>query len=182
MTHREAAIAVGVVAVLIGVIAAVMMLSNDDTGGAPLDQPMSWPPGQVTGRNNLAGVRPELLRFMAWWNVNGPFPLRVTSGFRTDAQQAALYAQGRSTPGQIVTYAKTASDSAHGRAAAIDAYPFDGSKIILDMDDPRWATYGAIAQSRGLAWGGTWSRLMDKPHVEVPGWQSFPVPDAQGYV
>jgi peptidoglycan L-alanyl-D-glutamate endopeptidase CwlK len=49
--------------------------------------------------------------------------LLVVSGLRTAAQQDALYAQGRTTPGHIVTNAK-ASQSMHSFGLAVDIVPY----------------------------------------------------------
>lgn len=183
--QRSTAIALGAGALLVGALVAVALFrrgTGADVTGVPLTEPMSWPPGQVSGRNNLVNVRRELQEFFAWWNSAGPFAVRVTSGLRTDAQQRQLYAQGRTAPGVIVTHAQTASDSAHGRGAACDAYPFAGGKLVLDTKDPRWKQFGEAAEAWGLVWGGRWTRLVDYPHVEVPGWRSLPVPNGGGNV
>lgn len=151
--------------------AAAALLSG---GGSPPAPPV-WPAGLVSGVKFLAGVHPQLVAFFEWWNRAGPFPIRVTSGVRTDAQQRELYAQGRTKPGLIVTNAQTSADSPHGHAAACDAYPLEAGKLVLDGADPRWAQYGQEAERFGLVWGGRWTALKDSPHVEVMGWRLLPV-------
>lgn len=49
--------------------------------------------------------------------------IRVTSTLRTFAEQAQLYAQGRTKPGQIVTRAKP-GQSWHNYGLAVDVCPF----------------------------------------------------------
>ena len=51
--------------------------------------------------------------------------LRITQGLRTFAEQTALYAQGRTLPGKIVTYAP-AGESYHNYGLAIDVVPIAG--------------------------------------------------------
>jgi peptidoglycan L-alanyl-D-glutamate endopeptidase CwlK len=57
--------------------------------------------------NKLEGVHPDLVerigRVLAAMAVLG-FPMLVTEGLRTLARQQALYAQGRTKPGRIVTH------------------------------------------------------------------------------
>lgn len=92
---------------------------------------------------------------------------------RSNAEQDALYAQGRTTPGHIVTNAK-AGQSSHnpgkdGKARAFDAVP-------LMCGKPQWndaATYlkmGEIAESVGLKWAGRWTgRLREVAHFSEDG-------------
>jgi len=47
----------------------------------------------------------------------------VVSGLRTSSEQEALYAQGRTTPGHIVTNAK-AGESMHNYGLAVDVVPY----------------------------------------------------------
>jgi hypothetical protein len=65
----------------------------------------------------------KLQAFVAWWQQHGPFPIVITHGNRTDAEQWELYQQGRTKPGKIVTHAKSAEESAHGHSGAIDCQP-----------------------------------------------------------
>ncbi len=104
------------------------------------------------------------------------FPMFVTSGVRTVAQQQALYAQGRTKPGVIVTNAdgvrvpsnhQTKSD---GTGHAVDlAFVDDPDTPKTEIYDPNqpWALMGAMAEAKGLRWGGRW-KFVDLPHVEMP--------------
>lgn len=97
--------------------------------------------------------------------------------YRTGTEQDALYAQGRTAPGRIVTHAK-AGESRHnltvdGRAAAMafDAVPMRNGKILWDAtgeSSAEWQRMGAIAKKIGLAWGGDWPGVkQDFPHFEL---------------
>ena len=86
-------------------------------------------------------------------------------GFRTHDEQAALYAQGRTTPGKIVTNAKP-GQSAHETGNAFDAAPFVNGKI--DWNSNLFDTMGPIGESVGLVWGGRFKSIVDKPHYQLP--------------
>lgn len=91
------------------------------------------------------------------------------SGERTYAEQAALYNQGRTTPGIIVTQAK-AGQSMHNFAIAADfcmdkKTTRDG--LQPDYTDPAYAILGEEAGKLGLEWGGVW-KFKDIPHVQLP--------------
>lgn len=88
--------------------------------------------------------------------------LRITAGYRTAAEQDALYAQGRTTAGPKVTNAK-AGQSYHNYGLAIDV-------VELVNGKPNWGfayeKLKPIADRFGLVWGGTFKGLVDKPHFE----------------
>jgi peptidoglycan L-alanyl-D-glutamate endopeptidase CwlK len=92
--------------------------------------------------------------------------LRVTSTLRTLAEQAELYAQGRTKPGQIVTQAKP-GQSWHNWGLAFDVAPFYAGKP--QWNSRHWDRIGELGKKLGLSWGGTWLRP-DRPHFEYhPG-------------
>lgn len=95
----------------------------------------------------------------------------VTDGVRTLEQQMALYAQGRSAPGKIVTNAdgwRTKSNhqvKADGYGHAVDmCFLLDGKPSWAD--DHPWDLYGLMAKTLGLSWGGDWKKP-DRPHIEL---------------
>lgn len=95
--------------------------------------------------------------------------IEVISGLRSWAQQAALYAQGRTKPGPIVTKARPGS-SWHNYGLAIDLGLFAGGKY-LDSADPKRADriyreLGALAATRGIEWAGTWKSFPEGPHFQ----------------
>lgn len=100
------------------------------------------------------------------------FPMLVVYTERTLAEQIALYAEGRTAPGFIVTNAdgvkKRSNHQRHtdGFVHACDcAFIIDGNPS-WDLRLP-WKTYGALAVTLGLTWGGSWKSLIDLPHIEV---------------
>lgn len=100
-------------------------------------------------------------------------PFFLFEGYRSFDRQAELYAQGRTSPGKIVTNAKP-GDSIHQYALAGD-YVADGATDKLGVQwswENRNGIYqrmGAVAQDCGLIWGGEWKRFPDLPHIEMPG-------------
>lgn len=87
--------------------------------------------------------------------------LTVVSTRRSCADQARLYAQGRTTPGTIVTNAKGCrSWHVLGRA-------FDVAFTGMSPTPSDWDTVGAIGEGLGLTWGKRFSgTLNDLPHFE----------------
>jgi peptidoglycan L-alanyl-D-glutamate endopeptidase CwlK len=90
--------------------------------------------------------------------------VRIICGNRTYTEQDALYAQGRSKPGRIVTNAR-GGWSNHNFGTAWDVGIFKGGKYL--DDSPLYKTLGSVGQSLGLEWGGAWTRIVDEPHFEV---------------
>lgn len=128
-----------------------------------------------------AGVHPYLLaridRILGVMAELG-FPMRICQGFRTEKQQLALYAQGRTLPGRIVTKADGIHTLSNHQAAP------DGLGHAVDCcfttGDPfgehqPWKLYGALVEALGLKWGGGAAFLAagitDRPHAELP-WHS----------
>lgn len=86
----------------------------------------------------------------------------VTCTLRTQAEQNALYAQGRTTPGKIVTWTH---NSNHIKGTAFDIVIMKNGKPSWDTTMPEWKQAGALGVSVGLIWGGNWEKT-DFPHFE----------------
>jgi peptidoglycan LD-endopeptidase CwlK len=90
--------------------------------------------------------------------------VRIISGNRTWAEQDALYAQGRTAPGQIVTKAK-GGQSNHNFGIAVDLGLFKDGQYL--EESPYYHDIGNIvAQFPQLEWGGNWKTIVDEPHVQ----------------
>jgi len=100
----------------------------------------------------------EILRSMDLLGM----PMRVTEGYRSIARQNELYAQGRTTKGNIVTQAK-GGESLHNYGVAVDFVFLKG----YDVPESQWNMFGTVAVSKGFEWGGSWKGFVDKPHVEM---------------
>ncbi len=94
--------------------------------------------------------------------------LLVTSTYRDNASQDALYAQGRTRPGRIVTNAK-AGQSFHNYRCAVDVVPVRNGKPVWDSKDPVWQTVGRLGKAAGLEWAGDWKRFKEFPHFQYTG-------------
>lgn len=129
----------------------------------------------------LLGVHPVLVakveQILAAMQALG-HPMLATDGLRTVAAQQALYAQGRTKPGKIVTYVDGVRKKSNhqgkedGYGHAVDCC------FLVDIDgdgpdDPSWdekhpwALYGHMARTLGLKWGGDWVSFKDLPHIEL---------------
>jgi peptidoglycan L-alanyl-D-glutamate endopeptidase CwlK len=118
----------------------------------------------------LSAVNPELARRIHQLQDMLEFPILVTQGLRTWAEQDALYAQGRTAPGRIVTEAK-GGESMHNFGLAVDVAPTDGHSIDWNGRDAKWEAILAKAPTVGLAEGAAWRTYPDEPHLypqEVP--------------
>ena len=122
-----------------------------------------------------AAMRPRAVRLLDGARDAG-IRLIVTGTLRTLAAQAALYAQGRTAPGKIVTNAR-AGYSFHNFGLAIDVVPAElvalpgwgDTPAQRDRADALWRRLGAIGRGQGLRWGGDFVRLLDRPHFEWSG-------------
>ena len=91
--------------------------------------------------------------------------LRITQGLRTNEEQNTMYAQGRTTPGNIVTNAQ-AGQSYHNFGLAIDVAIMESGKVDWTQISPNIA---AIGIGFGFEWGGNWSaKRVDYPHFQMP--------------
>lgn len=89
---------------------------------------------------------------------------------RTIAEQDALYAQGRTRPGAIVTNARGSTySSQHQWGIAVDFYRNDGVGAYNETGN-FFVRVGSLAKSIGLGWGGDWKSPVDKPHLYLPQW------------
>jgi hypothetical protein len=93
--------------------------------------------------------------------------VEVVQGLRTFAEQDALYAQGRTRPGAIVTRAR-GGESNHNFGLAVDLCPFVEGRPDWNAPIQTWALIGEVAAAQGLEWGGAWAKFLDKPHVQLP--------------
>ena len=94
--------------------------------------------------------------------------LLVTSTYRDADSQNALYAQGRTAPGKIVTNAK-AGDSWHNWRCAVDVVPLVNGKPDWDGSHPVWAEIGRLGKEAGLEWAGEWHSFKELAHFQYTG-------------
>ena len=91
----------------------------------------------------------------------------ITSTLRDKESQDALYAQGRTTVGKIVTNAK-GGQSFHNYGCAFDFVPIVNGKAMWD-DSRTFEKCGVIAEPLGLEWAGRWTKFKETAHCQYTG-------------
>jgi peptidoglycan L-alanyl-D-glutamate endopeptidase CwlK len=91
----------------------------------------------------------------------------ITSTYRDNESQSALYAQGRTAPGAKVTNAK-AGQSYHNWRVAFDFVPIVAGKAQWS-DIKTFTRCGQIAESVGLEWAGRWKSFKELAHCQYTG-------------
>ena len=92
----------------------------------------------------------------------------VTCTYRSNVEQDALYAQGRSKPGTVVTNAK-AGQSMHQYRCAIDIVPMVNGKPEWSGRSPVWQQIATVFKKHGFEWGYEWKRFKEMPHFQMTG-------------
>jgi hypothetical protein len=133
-----------------------------------------------SSKKRLVGLHPDLRAIIirAAEISTVPFGVPRLGGKRTQAEQDALYAQGRTTPGKIVTWTR---NSYHLTGRAVDVVPKpDGWKsktVSWDhrLFNPLAEAFKAAAKELDvpIEWGGDWKKTKDRPHFQLPrNWQA----------
>jgi peptidoglycan L-alanyl-D-glutamate endopeptidase CwlK len=112
-------------------------------------------------------ARQRVDKFIALCKENG-IDLLVTSTYRDMESQTALYDQGRTTEGKIVTNAR-AGESFHNYRCAVDVVPLVNGKPEWDGSSPVWAKVGALGKEAGLEWAGEWHSFKELAHFQYTG-------------
>ncbi|HEY0062081.1 MAG TPA: M15 family metallopeptidase [Telluria sp.] len=94
--------------------------------------------------------------------------IKIISGTRSFEEQDALFAQGRTRPGAIVTNAR-GGQSNHNFGIAFDIGIFESGQY--QGESPKYKVVGALGVELGLEWGGNWKTIHDEPHFQLrPVW------------
>lgn len=119
---------------------------------------------------NLSDLHPivqtKVKAFVAACKAEG-IEILITSTYRDDESQNALYAQGRTKPGRRVTNAK-AGQSWHNHRCAADFVPMVNGKAQWN-DARTFKRCGEIAEACGLEWAGRWKSFPEMAHVQYTG-------------
>lgn len=120
---------------------------------------------------DLSELTPDTRRkaqgFLAACKAAG-IDLLVTSTYRDAESQAALYAQGRTAPGKIVTNAKP-GQSWHNWRCALDVVPLRNGKPVWGTsgeDGKLWEQVGKLGEAAGLEWAGRWKSFKELAHFQ----------------
>ena len=134
-------------------------------------------------------MQEKILHFERQLNEAGLSHFKKCCTYRSQAEQDALYMQGRKPLEEVnearekvglwlltkaqnkrkITWTK---NSIHSKREAVDYFILQGGKYCYDLkvdvdkdSIPDWQEFGQIAKECGLTWGGSWRRK-DYPHVE----------------
>lgn len=98
--------------------------------------------------------------------------LLIYCTYRSNEEQAAEYAKGRTAPGKIVTYAQP-GQSKHNHtifgvpaSLAYDAVPLVGGKAAWN-DARLLQRMGELGEQAGLQWAGRWKRFKETVHFQL---------------
>ena len=91
----------------------------------------------------------------------------ITSTWRDNESQNALFAQGRTKPGKIVTNARGGS-SFHNYKLAFDFVPIVNGKAQWN-DVRTFKRAGEIGKQVGLDWAGDWKNFKEFAHLQWTG-------------
>lgn len=99
-----------------------------------------------------------------------PLEVLIYCTLRSNAEQAALYEQGRTKPGQVVTNAR-AGESLHnpdkaGKAWAFDCVPMSAGKLLWN-DLQAIEAMGELGKRAGLEWAGDWHGFKERVHFQI---------------
>ena len=121
--------------------------------------------------DRLSNLHPDLaerlLRVYVHMFLEHGLTMRCTEGVRDFNRQASLYAQGRTTPGDIVTNAKP-GESIHHYGLAADSC-FKGNDPYMNKTkngELYWRAFGNFCRIEEIEWGGDFQSIKDMPHAQ----------------
>jgi peptidoglycan L-alanyl-D-glutamate endopeptidase CwlK len=130
-----------------------------------------------TSRERLLTVDDRLMRVCL--ELITYFDYTVVCGHRSPEEQARLYAQGRTAPGDIVTWTLNSFHN-HSPSLAVDLCPWKPG-VGLDWHNRNefYKMAGAFLYIASLydypvTWGGDWpTRKRDLPHMQIEPYPSL---------
>lgn len=134
----------------------------------------------------LKGLHPDLVRVLRRAIATSTIDFTIIEGVRSKERQAALYAQGRTAPGPVVTWVKTSNHmaKADGYGYAVDLYPMPVSVVLKGKPKEYEPLFDELAKAMFAAakycdvtirWGADWDMdnmprergETDNPHFEL---------------
>ena len=126
---------------------ALLFLKRDQSATpAPLPfepelDPLPKTPRPTTNEAHLKQLRTPVAALARQLLASSPVPIVIVQSFRSAAEQARLYAQGRTAPGPIVTHAKPGT-SYHEFGLAFDVAVLKDGKPTWPNDVALWTSIG----------------------------------------
>jgi len=130
-------------------------------------------------KEKLRGVHPTMVKVIERAIELSSQDFTVLEGLRTPQRQAELYAQGRTKPGQVVTWTLKSrhfvQDDGWGHAVDLAPWPIDWSNT-KKFDDIAEAMFKASKElGTPIRWGADWDEdgqprergETDSPHFEL---------------
>lgn len=130
-------------------------------------------------RKNMAGVHPDLVRVLERAIATSPVDFKVIEGVRTPERQRELYAQGRTKPGNVVTWTLKSNHfkQADGYGHAVDLLPapYDWKDLAPFNAMAKAVLTAAKNLGVNVRWGADWDQdgnprekgETDSPHFEI---------------
>ncbi|MCM3173577.1 M15 family metallopeptidase [Paenibacillus sp. MER 99-2] len=166
---RKSSLRFWLIATLLLVVVYIWLQQKDDVYEIWPGSPQEVIP--ITGLHPLVAESEELLVRKA---ARRGIEVVITHGYRSIEEQDALFDQGRTGTGNIVTNAR-GGESYHNYGLAIDfALRTPQGEIVWDMErddngngEPDWMEVVALAKDLGFTWGGDWANFPDYPHLQM---------------
>lgn len=131
----------------------------------------------------LEGVHPDMVKVVKRAIEISEVDFKVLEGVRSKNRQAVLYAQGRTIPGNIVTWTMNSrhfinEKTGYGHAVDLLPAPYDW-KDLKNFDKMAKAMFQAADELNvKIKWGADWNRdgtprqkgETDSPHFELFGY------------
>jgi len=136
-----------------------------------------WPGTTIQEAVPITGLHPvvaENEKLLVRKAVRRGIEIVITQGYRSSEEQDALFNQGRSSAGNIVTNAR-GGESYHNYGLAIDfALRTPEGDVVWDMErddngngEADWMEIVDLAKELGFTWGGDWANFPDYPHLQM---------------
>ncbi len=132
----------------------------------------------AASRARLETVHPRLRAVVERALDLSDVDITVVSGRRSPEEQQALYAQGRTEPGPIVTNIDGVTRKSrhnYDPALAVDLAPYVAGRGVVWNDDGLFRQIAGAMRTASrelgtpLEWGGDWVSFIDKPHWQLAG-------------
>ena len=120
----------------------------------------------------MKGVHPDLIKVMEEAIRISPIDFAIVQGVRTQEEQNALYEQGRTKPGPIVSWTRNSKHipQKDGYGHAVDFAAFVGGKVTWDEKHYPIIVKAILNAAQGLGIaivaGANWKK-QDLPHIEL---------------